>query len=609
MCGFAGELAARGKPDLDAVERMASTMGDRGPDGAGTWTHGPVALSHRRLKIIDLSPTGDQPMADGELGLTVAFNGCIYNHRELRRELEADGLRFFSTSDTEVILKAYHRWGPRCVERFAGMFALALYEHASGRLVLARDRLGVKPLYLSASTERLRFASTLPALLAGGGVDTRLDPTALHHYLSWHAVVPAPHTILLGVQKLPPATVLTIEADGRQTEQRYWRASFSRQAQYADFSDRDWAQAVLEALRTAVQRRMVADVPVGVLLSGGLDSSLIVGLLAAAGQRGLATFSVGFDDVGTREGNEFRYSDLIASEFETDHHRIHVPTERMLPALDGAVAAMSEPMVSHDAVAFYLLSQEVSKSLKVVQSGQGADEVFAGYSWYQPLAGLDSDGADTYRAEFFDRPNDEMASTLTAPYLSEGDPSRAFLQRHFAEEGADEPVDRALRLDTEIMLVDDPVKRVDNMTMAWGLEARTPFLDHELVELAAACPPELKLAHNGKGILKAAARGVVPDAVIDRPKGYFPVPALSTLEGATLELVRETLSEERVRARGLWRPEHVATLLRAPNEHLTTLEGSKLWQVALLELWLTRHGIEPADSEPSSAAHVSQAVT
>jgi asparagine synthase (glutamine-hydrolysing) len=221
------------------------------------------------------------------------------------------------------------------VERFAGMFALALYEHASGRLVLARDRLGVKPLYLSASTERLRFASTLPALLAGGGVDTRLDPTALHHYLSWHAVVPAPHTILLGVQKLPPATVLTIEADGRQTEQRYWRASFSRQAQYADFSDRDWAQAVLEALRTAVQRRMVADVPVGVLLSGGLDSSLIVGLLAAAGQRGLATFSVGFDDVGTREGNEFRYSDLIASEFETDHHRIHVPTERMLPALDG----------------------------------------------------------------------------------------------------------------------------------------------------------------------------------------------------------------------------------------------------------------------------------
>jgi asparagine synthase (glutamine-hydrolysing) len=383
---------------------------------------------------------------------------------------------------------------------------------------------------------------------------------------------------------------MLVEPDGQGSLETYWRADFRRQEQYAGWSAGDWADAVLESLRTAVRRRMVADVPVGVLLSGGLDSSLIVGLLEHAGQDRLATFSIGFDDVGARAGNEFRYSDLIAAEFDTDHHRIHVPTERMLPALDGAIAAMSEPMVSHDAVAFYLLSQEVAKSYKVVQSGQGADEVFAGYSWYPPLQGAPGTGADAYQAAFFDRPDAEMAETVQDALRLDEDPSRAFLDRHFGAPGADDPVDRALRLDTEIMLVDDPVKRVDNMTMAWGLEARTPFLDHELVELAAACPPELKLASGGKGVLKDAARNVLPDAVIDRPKGYFPVPALSTLEGATLELIRETMDSDRARAHGLFRPEHVDRLLAAPNDHLTRLEGSKLWQLALLELWLERHG-------------------
>jgi asparagine synthase (glutamine-hydrolysing) len=591
MCGFAGELARDRAPDLDAVERMADTMGSRGPDGAGRWWRDGIALGHRRLKVIDLSQAGDQPMTDRELGLTIAFNGCIYNHRELRRELEEMGHRFVSTSDTEVILKAYAQWGRECVTRLLGMFAFALYEHEPRRLLLARDRLGVKPLYLARTADSLRFASTLPALLAGGGVDTELDAVALHHYLSWHAVVPAPLTILQGVRKLPPASTMTVQADGTEDLRGYWRADFRRRDRHADWDDRDWADAVLAALRTAVERRMVSDVPVGVLLSGGLDSSLIVALLEGFGQERLTTFSIGFDDVGEREGNEFRYSDIIAERFGTDHHRIHVPTDRMLPALDGAIAAMSEPMVSHDAVAFYLLSQEVSRSLKVVQSGQGADEVFGGYSWYPPLKDAPGTGADAYQSAFFDRPSEEIAHTVTARYRAGGDPSRAFLDRHFGEAGADGPVDRGLRLDTEVMLVDDPVKRVDNMTMAWGLEARTPFLDHELVELAAACPPRLKLAQGGKGVLKEAARPVLPAEVIDRPKGYFPVPALSTLEGATLELVRATMEGSRATARGLFEPDHVAMLLGAPNEHLTTLEGSKLWQLALLELWLERHGV------------------
>jgi asparagine synthase (glutamine-hydrolysing) len=591
MCGFAGEFAFARRADTDAVERMAATMGDRGPDGRGSWSEGNVAFGHRRLKVIDLSSAGDQPMVDHQLGLTIVFNGCIYNHHELREELRADGCSFFSTSDTEVILKAYGRWGEHCVDRFFGMFAFAIYEHASGRLVLVRDRLGIKPLYVARFADSLRFASTLPALLAGGEVDTDIDPVALHHFLSWHAVVPAPLTILKGVRKLPPATITTVEPDGASDTKTYWRAEFSRQPERIGWGERGWADAVLASVRTAVKRRMVADVPVGVLLSGGLDSSLIVGLLAEGGQRGLQTFSVGFEDVGDREGNEFRYSDVIAETFDTEHHKLSIPTERMLPALDGAIRAMSEPMVSHDAVAFYLLSEEVSRSLKVVQSGQGADEVFAGYSWYPPLMDAAGTGADTYQAAFFDRPPAEFAQTLTPEYLLEQDPSRAFLDQHFAGAGADGPLDRGLRLDTEIMLVDDPVKRVDNMTMAWGLEARTPFLDHQLVELAAACPPELKLAHGGKGVLKTAARAVVPDVVIDRPKGYFPVPALSRLEGAALQLVRDTLEVSAVRRRGVFRPEHVQELLAAPNDHLTTLEGSKLWQLALLELWLTKHGI------------------
>ncbi len=579
------------RPDRAAVARMAATMSDRGPDGGGELVAENVALAHRRLRVIDLTDAGRQPMHDPELGLTIAFNGCVYNHRELRRELERAGHEFRSSSDTEVVLKAYAEWGESFVSRLAGMFAFALYEHEARRLTLVRDRLGVKPLYLAEVDGALRFASTLPALLAGGGVDTAVDPVALHHYLSWHAVVPAPRTILRGVAKLEPATRMTIESDGRRRSERYWRADFRRRTEHAEWGEREWADAVLARLRTAVERRMVADVPVGVLLSGGLDSSLIVGLLAESGQQGLATFSVGFDDVGEREGNEFRYSDVIARQFGTDHHKLTVPTERMLPALDGAIRAMSEPMVSHDAVAFYLLSQEVAKSLKVVQSGQGADEVFAGYSWYRPLAACPGDGAATYREAFFDRPHEELGTTLTHRYRLREDVSRAFQEEHFAAPGAAHPVDRALRLDTEVMLVEDPVKRVDNMTMAWGLEARTPFLDHELVELAAACPPELKLAHDGKGVLKTAARQVIPDAVIDRPKGYFPVPALSTLEGATLALVRETLDATAVRERGIFRPDHVERLLAAPNEHLTTLEGSKLWQLALLELWLREHGI------------------
>jgi len=532
MCGICGEVTFDGTPaDLSTLDKMARCMAPRGPDASGAVSYGHAGLAHRRLKIIDLSEHARQPMVDSRLGLSIAFNGCIYNYEELRDELIALGYAFFSHSDTEVILKAFAAWGPDCVKRFNGMFAFAVHERDSGRLFLARDRLGIKPLYFSEARggRALRFASTLPALLAPGDVDTSIDPVALHHYMTFHAVVPPPFTMVRGIRKLPPATIAIIEPDGTRNDHIYWAPTFQREARDADMPSSAWRDLVHETLRGAVKRRMVADVPVGVLLSGGVDSSLIVALLAEAGQTDLKTFSIGFETMGGEEGNEFRYSDLVAERYGTEHYKIQATSDRLIRALPKVIGAMSEPMVSHDNVGFFLLSEEVSQHVKVVQSGQGADEIFGGYHWYQALANS-NDPVGDYAHAFFDRDHEDY-SRLVSPDLLDGDYSRDFVAAHFDLPGADTPVDRALRIDTMVMLADDPVKRVDNMTMAWGLEARVPFLDHKVVELAARIPPDEKLKDGGKGVLKDVARSVLPSEVIDRPKGYFPVPALKYIQG------------------------------------------------------------------------------
>ncbi len=591
MCGVCGEIRFDGStPDVSSVGAMTAAMTRRGPDACGVYMKGSVALGHRRLKIIDLSERGGQPMVDPELGLALVFNGCIYNYQQLRHELEGKGYRFFSHADSEVILKAFHAWGADCVDRLIGMFAFAVVDTDSGTVTLARDRLGIKPLYLAETPGRLRFASSLQALLRAGDVDTSIDRVALHHYFSFHAVVPAPRTMYSGIGKLPPATVRTITRDGRSTERRYWEPMFAPHADRTDWDEKRWQHELIDSLRTAVRRRMVADVPVGVLLSGGIDSSLVVALLAEQGQTDLATFSIGFDSAAGESGDEYAYSDLIADTFGTDHHKIHIGTDRLLPAVGDTIAAMSEPMVSHDCVAFYLLSQEVSKSIKVVQSGQGADEILGGYSWYPPLAGIARpETTKAYREVFFDRSHEEIAAILSDDYLlaeRDVDPSWEFALAHQSAPGAHTSVDAALRLDTTVMLVDDPVKRVDTMTMAWGLEARVPFLDHEFVELAATCPPDLKLAHGGKGVLKEASRAMLPSAVIDRTKGYFPVPGIRHLEGEVFDLVADVLKTRSATDRGLYRPAALDRLFADPNGIRTRLDGNELWQVAMLEMWL-----------------------
>ncbi|CAM2070179.1 N-acetylglutaminylglutamine amidotransferase [Sulfidibacter corallicola] len=584
MCGLCGIVRFDSTSiDRARLEDMTGSMASRGPDARGMFVEGSVGLGHRRLKIIDLSDHSAQPMVDRTLNMAIVFNGCIYNYRELRDRLAAKGYAFFSRGDTEVVLKAFHAWGPDCVDHLQGMFAFAVVDLNRSSLWLVRDRLGIKPLYFSRDDHEIRFASSLPALLAGGGVDTEIDPIALHHYLSFHGVVPAPHTMFRGIRKVPPATIAQIDAEGRMRQFRYWSPSYEPTDEDRRRDVAEWRDLVLSSLKTAVRRRMVADVPVGVLLSGGVDSSLIVGLLAEQGQHDLQTFSIGFENVGDEEGNEFRYSDLIARTYETQHHRLFVDSSGILDHLDDCIAAMSEPMTSHDNIGFYLLSREVSKHVKVVQSGQGADEVFGGYHWYPPLR--DSvDPVGDYARVFFDRDQAEMAEVLHPRFLAD-QPSLDFVERHFAMPDCSDPVAKALRLDTHIMLVDDPVKRVDNMTMAWGLEARVPFLDHELVELAARVPSEHHVLGSGKHVLKEAARRVIPAEVIDRPKGYFPVPALKYLRGSVLERVRDVVTSDAARQRGLIHRPYLDKLLADPEHHITPLRGSKLWQLALLEYW------------------------
>ena len=595
MCGLAGEfrftpVATPSRPaDLAAVERITHHLAPRGPDAWGFHSQGPIALGHRRLKIMDLSDGSAQPMVDPNLGLSLAFNGAIYNFPELRAELESLGYVFYSGGDTEVLLKGYHAWGEQLLPRLNGMFALAIWERDKQQLFLARDRLGVKPLYLSRTNDRLRFASTLPALLKGGDIDPVLDPVALNHYLNFHAVVPAPRTLLANIEKLPPATWMRIDAQGRSQQQQWWSLHYGPRTDEQDLTLEDWRDRVLDSTREAVAIRQRAAVDVGVLLSGGVDSSMLVGLLREVGVEDLSTFSIGFEDAGGERGDEFQYSDLIARHYGTRHHQLRIDEREIITQLPAAFRAMSEPMVSHDCIAFYLLSREVAKHCKVVQSGQGADELFAGYHWYPQVDGA-SDPYAAYREAFFDRSYDDYAATVAPQWLTANDAAGDFVREHFAMPGADAAVDKALRLDSTVMLVDDPVKRVDNMTMAWGLEARTPFLDYRLVELSARIPARFKLPDGGKQVLKEAARMVIPSEVIDRKKGYFPVPGLKHLQGATLDWVRDLLLDPS-QDRGLFNPAMLDRLLSDPHGQLTPLRGSKLWQLAALNLWLSEQGI------------------
>ena len=586
MCGICGELRFDGNhADLAAISRMNNRLSPRGPDHGGSYSDGILGLGHKRLAVVDLSEHANQPMIDQELSLAIVFNGTIYNYPALRVELIRRGYRFFSSGDTEVILKAYQEWGTRCVEQLRGMFAIAIWDMVDKTLFLARDRLGLKPFYLTEDNYRFRFASTTQALLAGGGVNTELDPIALHHQFTLHGVVPAPRTILRGINKLPPAHWLLLHADGTRQIEKYW--DLSNISSDIAKSDAEWVEIMRGTLHRAVRMHStIADVPVGVLLSGGLDSSLLTAILADTGVNPLHTFSIGFEDQPEEVGSEFNYSDVIATHFATQHHKILVSNTDVLQRLPNAIAAMSEPMFAQDALGFYLLAEHVARNIKVVQSGQGADEVFGGYFWYPRLV-ADTAGTwlERFSRHYFDRDHSEYLQLVTSKYHLD-DPTSPFIALALKNMGTDDFLEAILRLDTTTLIVDDPVKRVDNMTMAHGLEARVPFLDHEVVEIAASCPSNLKLQSNGKHHLKMLARGLIPDTIIDRPKGYFPLPALKYVRGEFLDWMLDILNADRVKARGLYNQRYLNALFASSEQQHTKILGNKLWHCAALEYWL-----------------------
>ena len=587
MCGISGEIRFDSKPaSMATITKMLVQLAQRGPDDQGTWQQGPVAFGHRRLAIIDLSDRSHQPMQDGTL--SVVFNGAIYNYQALRKTLQHKGHTFVTEGDTEVILKAYHEWGTECPSYLDGMFAFALWDAKQQRLFAARDRFGIKPFYYAQTERFFRFASNTQALLAAGELNTALDPVALHYQYSLHAVIPAPHTVIQGIRKLEPAHSLTLSLDGTSDIQRYWTLDARRTT--AAKTEQAWVEETREALLEAVRKRYkVADVPVGVLLSGGLDSSLLVALLAQLDIESIPTYSIGFDDQPEEKGNEFEFSDQIVARYQTNHRKIVIPNEQVLQRLPDAIDAMSEPMFGQDAVAFYLLSEQVAKYSKVVQSGQGADEVFGGYFWY-PRMQAETSGSrlDRFRKHYFDRDHNEMLRMLNPTYHGE-DYTGNYIAQQLDDAYSGDFMDAVLKLDATTLIVDDPVKRVDNMTMAWGLEARVPFLDHRLVEIAAACPTAIKLASDGKYLLKQIARGLIPDTVIDRPKGYFPMPALKYVRGEFLTYMRDVLNSQRCRERGLFERSYITQLLDAPDMHHTRIMGSKLWHLALMEHWLQQN--------------------
>ena len=584
MCGICGQFRFDGENvSSKSLTSMMSKLARRGPDSSGKWLEGKIGFGHQRLSIIDLSSHGNQPMVDDLLKLTLVFNGTIYNYKSLRSELITKGYSFFSHSDTEVIIKAYHYWGEDCVKYLDGMFAFCVWDQSNQKLFIARDRMGIKPLYYNLSNKAFTFASNSQALLTQE-LDKSVNPIALQQQLSLHGVVPAPNTIINGIQKVKPATAITINTKGLLKEKTYWHPSANRSEK--SLSDNEYVEKAHELLTAAVTKRMdAADVPIGVLLSGGLDSSLLVALLKEAGHEDIRTFSIGFEDIDNEAGSEFEYSDQIVSKFKTQHQKYVVSNAEVLPRLSEAVMNMAEPMVGQDAVAFYLLSEQVSKHIKVVLSGQGADEAFAGYFWYPRMATEKGDEIERFSKHYVDRSHEEYLQAVMPTYQGDNHTSN-WLNKEFAKTGADSFIDKVFRTDITRLIVDDPVKRVDNMTMAWGLEARVPFLDTELVEWALKMPANLKMKEEGKYPLKKIARELLPSSVIDRKKGYFPMPALKHVQGDFLEFMSDILTSSACLNRGIFNQNYVNKVINSPRDYMTALNGSRLWHLALFEFWM-----------------------
>lgn len=579
MCGIVGKLLfdQRSVAATD-IGRMVDTLVHRGPDDRGVYVDGSVGLGHTRLSIVDLSPAGHQPMSDERGECWVVFNGEIYNFPELRQELVRDGMRFRSRSDTEVILYAYRKYGVGCVQRFRGMFAFALWDRRNQRLVLARDRVGKKPLKYHLDDRQLIFASELKAILTQPEVSREVDIEAVDEYLTYQ-YVPSPKTGFRDIQKLPPGHTMVIELRNSEqphiTVEQYWRLDFSQKATYAV---REWEERVEEKLREAVRLRLIADVPLGAHLSGGIDSGLVVALMAQEVVEPVRTFSIGFTEDAY---DERPYARAIAQRYGTNHEEFVMEPDA-IAVLSDLVRHYEEPYADSSALPTWYLCRETRRCVTVALNGDGGDENFAGYTRYNgwqlyrqfrflPFKGIGrrvsaavyraTGAAFARRAERFFVYHDASPAAFyrnMVGYVSPAEKamlyspvqreqvcvSRAesFLAERFAERANLEWVDQALAVDIETYLPDDLLVKVDIASMAHALEVRSPFLDHELLELTAAMPPELKLrGHDKKWLLKRIARRLLPAQCVDRPKAGFAVPLEHWFRGALLPYAQERL--------------------------------------------------------------------
>lgn len=595
MCGIFGEFRS------DAVlhpryryDQALDCLAPRGPDhkllvyknfkgndGCG------VTLGHTRLSIIDLNPRANQPLLCQEGRYYIVFNGTIYNYKQLRQQLTQLGSRFGTTSDTEVIINGYKEWGADIVSRLDGIFAFAIYDLHHHSLFIARDKFGVKPCYYQVGKGFFRFASTLKALTIFKDSDLSICQPALHYQFTFHGSVPAPYTLFEGIKKIPPAHYLTLSARKKPVIKRYWNLQ-SNSLESTSSMEQEHQDYIEQELISAIERQINAnDVEVGVLLSGGLDSSLITAILAKKLGTVPKTYSIGFSSQPEEEGNEFMYSDIVASHCGSRHTKYIQSDENLLNSLPDVISAMSEPVFAQDAVGFYILAREVSMEHRVVLSGQGADEVFAGYSWYQQL--YSNPTLMQYYDSYLDRSHKNLTDIIHLPQNCRNF-SKEYIEPRLSASAADSFIHQVLALDVTSFLVDDPLKRVDNMTMHHGLEARVPFLDCSLVEAAFSIPAKSKLAHEGKGILKKIAEKYLPHDVIYRKKGYFPVPSLKYIRGEMYDLIHGTLTDSTSKNRGLFNQKSIAQMLKNPNsEGRTPIGGNTLWHMALVELWLRRY--------------------
>jgi len=635
MCGIAGKWVFGQGRDVDPglIQRMCDVIAHRGPDDAGMWCDGPIGLGHRRLSVIDLSAAGRQPMCNEDGSLWIVFNGEIYNFQELRLELEQQGYRFRSRTDTEVLLNLYHRDGVACLDRLRGMFAFAIWDVHRRELFLARDRVGKKPLCYHADAYGITFGSEIKAVLQDPEVDREPDPVAIHHYLTYQCV-PAPLCAFQGVHKLLPGHYL-LARDGHFEVHRYWKLSHRpKLAARTERERRDLEIELLERLDEATALRMVSDVPLGAFLSGGVDSSAVVALMSDRSSTPVRTFSIGFEDDAH---NELAYARKVAAHFGTDHTEFIVRPDA-LEVLPQLVWHFDEPFADASAIPTWYLSRLARERATVVLNGDGGDESFAGYDRYvanraaarlaplQPLLGsrafrraLDllphgaSSASARWRLKRFVQQLGRDPQARNAAWLAQFDLdskrqlySAAFRQwagprdaeemlyARFREAEADNFTDASLYADITTYLPDTLLVKMDITSMAHGLEARSPFLDHEFMEFAALLPEDMKLdGRKTKVALKGALRGVLPAEVLNRRKMGFNAPVERWLRRELKELSYDLLLSMRARGRGYFQPRFVERMLREHSEG-TRNWHTQIWNLMMLESWHRTFMDEPA---------------